>query len=260
MIRALLACLLVGVAASVAAAADDVIEPDRPSVTTGARIVRPGRVQLEAGLLWQRTSLAAEPTERRLSAESTVRVGVLDALEVRLEGEPIVRLRGADDATDVGDLTLSAKWRFLDAPDDAPWPALGVMPFVKLPTAPEPIGTGKTDVGLRLIAGFTLPADMSLDANVGVAALGQTRSGGTLVQAQASAALSRELTRGLSAFVEVFYTSREEREGRDRVGVDAGLAWRLLQNVALDVAAGTSLYGQLPDVFVRAGGSIRFGR
>jgi hypothetical protein len=31
-------------------------------------------------------------------------------------------------------------------------------------------------------------------------------------------------------------------------------------DLALDLAAGTSLYGRVPDVLVRAGGSVRFGR
>lgn len=261
MTRLLLACALLLLAAgAVAAADDDTIDPDRPDVSISAKTVGAGRVQLETGVFAERTRLAGEPTERRLSAEALVRIGLARAFEVRVDSEPIVRLRGAEDATDVGDFRLGAKWRFLEPADGDRWPALALAPFVKLPTAPTPIGTGKADYGLFLAASFELPAEFSLDVDAGMAALGQTRPSGYLLQALVSASLSRKLGRGLSTFGEVFYASREEWTERDRVGIDGGVVWAVLPNVAVDVAVGTSLYGRAPDVFVRAGGSIRFGR
>jgi hypothetical protein len=256
-----LGCLMVMLVAGSGAAEDrDVIDPDRPDVSSGAKTVGAGRVQIETGVLYSRTSAAAEPTERRLSAEALLRIGVAERLEVRVDSDPIVRLRGTEDATDVGDFRVSVKWRVLDATEGAPWPALAVLPAVKLPTAPTPIGTGKADYGLVLAASFELPADFGLDANAGVAAIGQTRPSGHLLQALVSASLSRKLGAAIGGFGEIFYTSREEWRGRDQVGIDAGIIWTVLPNLALDAAVGTSLYGSLPDVFVRAGGSVRFGR
>ena len=257
--RLALACALAllvvrGVAA---AEGDDAIDPDRPDVSSGARTVGAGRVQLEADLLAERTRLAGEPTERRLSAEMLLRIGISQRLELRVDGEPIVRLRGADDATDVGDFRIGAKWRFVDGGDGSPM--LALLPSVKLPAAPTPIGTGKTDYAIVLAASFELPADFGLDANAGLGAVGQTRPGGYLLQALVSASLSRKLGAGLTGFGEVFYSSREEWSGRDQVGVDAGIVWTVQPNIAIDAAVGTSLYGRVPDVFVRAGGSVRFG-
>jgi len=257
----LLGCVLVVLVASGAAAADgDAIDPDRPDLSFSAKTVGAGRVQLETGMLFERTRMAAEPTERRLLAETTLRIGVGDRFELRVDGEPIVRLRGAEDATDVGDFRLGAKWRFLDAAQGDSRPALALLPFVKLPTAPTPIGTGKPDYGLLLLASFELPADWALDANAGVAAIGQTGPSGHLVQALISAALSRKLGAAVTTFAEIFYASRDEWSGRDQVAVDAGLVWTVRPNLALDAAVGTSLYGRAPDMFVRAGGSVRFGR
>jgi hypothetical protein len=242
------------------AAEDDVIDPDRPDLATSAKTVGRGRVQLEAGARLERTRMGGMPTERRLAAEATLRVGVGDRLELRVDAEPVVRLRGADAATDVGDFTLGAKWRFAEPPEGGAWPALALRPFLTLPTAPEPIGSGEPDFGAVLLASFELPAAFALDVNVGLAAVGQTRPSGYLVQAFTAASLSREVGRALVAFGEIFYASREERGGRDQVGVDAGLIWRVTADLALDLAAGTSLYGRVPDVLVRAGGSVRFGR
>jgi hypothetical protein len=211
-------------------------------------------------VLFERTRLGGEPTERRFSFESMLRVGIGERLEIRVDGEPIVRLRGADDATGVGDFRLSAKWRFLDAAEGAAWPSLALLPFVKLPTAPAAVGSEMADYGMLLAASVELPADFGLDANAGVAAVGQTRPSGYLVQALISASLSRKLAAALTGFTEIFYASREEWAGRDQLGIDAGIVWTLLPYVALDAAVGTSLYGRVPDVFVRAGGSVRFGR
>jgi hypothetical protein len=264
MTRLAVACavvvLVAGAAASALAMDGDTLDPDRPDVSSSAKTVGAGRVQLEGGVLFERTRLGGEPTERRLSAESLLRIGVGERLEIRVDGEPIVRLRAAEDATDVGDFRLSAKWRFLDAAEGAAWPALALLPSVKLPTAPTPIGTGKADYSFVLAASLELPADFGLDANAGLAVVGQTRPSGYLLQALVSASLSRKLAAALAGFGEIFYASREEWAGRDQVGVDAGIVWTLLPNLALDAAVGTSLYGRVPDVFMRAGGSVRFGR
>lgn len=260
--RLAVACGLVLVLAggAIGADEDDAIEPDRPDAASGARTVGRGRAQLESGLVFERTRAAGEPIERRVFAESMLRLGLTDRLEVRVEGQPVVWLRGGEEAADVGDVRLSAKWRLFDPPEGSAWPAAALNPFVKLPTAPEPIGSGKADFGGVLIASFELPARFALDLNAGLAAIGQTRPDGYLVQALTAASLSREIGRGLIAFGELFYGSRDERDGSDQAGLDAGILWIVTRDLALDVAAGTSLYGRLPDVFVRAGGSIRFGR
>jgi hypothetical protein len=252
--------LMLLLATGAVGADDDAIDPDRPDVSSSAKTVGRGRVQLETGVLFERTRAAGEPTERRLATEAMLRVGLTERLEIRVDGEPFVRLRGEADASDVGDFTLSTKWRFLEAPEGSEWPALGLLALVKLPTAVEPIGSGKADVGLVLLANFELPARFALDLNAGLAAIGQTRPSGYLLQALAAASLSHDLGAGVSAFGEVFYTSREERDGRDSAGLDVGLVWKALPSLALDAAVGTSLRGRVPDVFVRAGGSIRFGR
>ena len=206
------------------------------------------------------TSQAAEPTERRLSWEAVLRIGVAENLELRIDSERIVRVRNGADETDVGDFSLGLKYRFLAARDDAWWPALALNPFVKLPLAQPPIGSGETDAGLLLLASFTLPLDFSLDVNAGAVLLGQRRPSGHLVQARTSGSLSHPIVDRLSAFVELAYASRDTRDGRDALGLQTGVIWRVTRDLALDTALGTSVFGQLPDFGVRAGLSVRFGR
>jgi len=188
------------------------------------------------------------------------RAGLTERLEVRLDGEPLVRLRGAEDDTGHGDLTLGVKYRFLDARDESRWPALGVLPFVKIPIAGGPIGSQQPDFGVIALAGFELPWELGLDVNAGVVAVGQSRGDDFLPQGVVTASLSRPLGERWAAFVEIFFASAAERAGRDTVGFDAGATYFLTSRAALDAAVETSLAGPGPDWALRAGVSVRFGR
>ncbi len=256
--RLTLALTLLLACGGAAWAQEDEVETDRPDVSNSTKTVAPGAVQIETGVAYAHTRVGGAAADRQLSAEATVRVGLTERLEVSVDAEPFVRLRGEDDATGTGDYTFSLKYRFWEPPRDSRLPSLGLQPFLNPPIAEAPIGSGKTDFGLTGLASFDLPADFSLDVNAGVAALGQRH--GYLAQAQVSASLSRELTRRLSAFGEVFYASRAERDGRDSVGADTGVVFRAARDVALDAAVATSLAGPLPDYVLRAGVTVRFGR
>ncbi len=236
------------------------IAPDRAGAATGASTVGRGAIQVEAGLAYERERIAASPTDRRFTVEATLRAGVTERLELRVDGEPLVRLRGAEDETSHGYFALGAKYRFLDARDGSWVPSLAVLPFVKLPVAEEPIGSGKTDFGALLLASFALPGQLSLDVNAGLAAVGQSRPSGYLLQALVAAGASRDLMDWLTVFSDVVYASRDERSGRDSVTLDAGVLWRPRRDVAVDAWVVTSLAGPGPDWALRAGVSIRFGR
>ncbi|MBI4635178.1 MAG: transporter [Candidatus Rokubacteria bacterium] len=239
---------------------DGAIEPDRPDVTNGVKTVPPGAFQIETGAAYSQRSIAASHAEGRLAVETTLRAGLTERLEMRLDGEPFVRLRGEEDDTSHGDLTLGLKYRVLDGREGQWFPALGIQPFVKVPIADAPIGSERPDVGLIALASFDLPWELGLDANAGMAAIGQSRPSGYLLQALVSASLSRPVTTGLTTFAEIFFASRDERDSRERVGLDAGIVWRLERFLAIDAAATTSLAGPVPDFTLRTGVSVRLGR
>jgi hypothetical protein len=84
-----------GLAAPSAADDESRISPDRPTVSNNADTVPPLAVQLEAGFVYQQEQMAGRRTEHRFSFEGTLRVGLLEGLEVRLFGEPFVTARAA---------------------------------------------------------------------------------------------------------------------------------------------------------------------
>jgi hypothetical protein len=251
----------VGLVAALSWAADDgllKVEPDRPTVSTSTHTVPVKALQVEVGLEYARSHQDSSPTERRLALQTSLRTGLTDRLEVRLDGEPLVRLQEDSDDVGLGDLAVGVKARVFEPPAGQGWPTLGVRPFVKLPTARTPIGSGRLDAGALLLADQDLPWELQLTVNAGLVAVGQRH--GILLQGLASASLSREFWGRLSPFLEGFFASREEREGRDTVGVDAGAIYLVTRRVAVDAAAEVTLNRRRPDYALRTGVSLLVGR
>ena len=223
------------------------VNPDRPGIGTGAETVARGALQMETGLDYTR--------ERRTSWATTLRFGAADGVELRLDWEPVVSLRGAEHATDIGDLALGTKLRLLQGGDGDVNPTISLLPTVKLPTAPAPVGTERTDVSLLALVSFRAgPVDV--DFNAGVAAIGQPR--GYLLQALTVGTVNWPVTDALAPFAEVFYNSPAERGGDDLVGASVGVVVGITRDIALDAAAITTLAGRGPNYRFQAGVTVRF--
>jgi hypothetical protein len=232
------------------------VAPDRPDISTSTHTAPVRALQVELGLEYAR--FHNDTTERRLAVQATLRTGLSDRLEVRLDGEPLVRLKEESDDIGLGDMAVGLKYRVFEPPEGKGWPVLGVLPFVKLPTARTPIGSGRLDAGVLLLADQDLPWEMQLTVNAGLVAVGQPH--GYLLQGLASASLSREFWGRLSPFLEVFFASREERDGHDAVGLNTGLVYLLTRRVAIDAAAEITLNRHRPDYALRTGLSLLLGR
>jgi hypothetical protein len=240
-------------------AADDrlfKVEPDRPDISNSTHTAPVRALQAELGLEYARSH--NDTTERRLALQTTLRTGLTDRLEARLDGEPLVRLKEDSDDVGLGDIAVGVKARIFEPPAGQGWPALGVQPFVKLPTARTPIGSGRLDAGVLALADQDLSWELQLTVNAGLVAVGQRH--GILLQGLASASLSREFWGRWSPFLEGFFASREEREGHDTVGLDAGVIYRVTRRVALDAAAEVTLNRHRPDYALRTGVSLLAGR
>jgi hypothetical protein len=242
-----------------AACAQD-INPDRPDLTTSAEIVPAGAIQIETGLEYERARVGGAPAERQLSVQAVLRAGLTSRLEVSLEGEPFVWLRAGREDSGSGDYALTGKYRFLDPGADGAGPALAVKPFVKLPTASTPIGSERPDLGALLLMSVGLPAGFGLDANAGVAAIGQRDPDGFIPQGIASASLSWAATERLSTITELFFATREERDGRASLRATLALVYKLTPRLALDAGVRTTVTGPGPDWSVLVGLSVRLGR
>ncbi len=247
-------------AADVVAGGQVRVMTDRPDRANSMDTIPPGMAQIESGIAFLRDASGERPV-RRSKTETSLRLGVAEPFEVDLVTDGFVRERAEGGGTSgLGDTTLAAKWRLLDA--DGWRPALGLLPFVKLPTASasKGLGSGRVDFGGQGAAGQDLPLDLHVDVNVGLAGISLAeRPGGLFLQKSAAASFSWTAMDWVYPFWEVFYDSRERPAGRHSVGTDFGLVFTLHDRVAVDVAGQVGLAGNAPDWAVRAGFTLLLG-
>ena len=249
--------LLVAILLMASIAVAQEVQPDRPSVGTGSGLIAPGLFQFENGVEYSRQSRAGNLPELRIGTEILLRAGITENLEARLLVEPVTVLTNGATESGFGDVTVGVKYRLL-APGDDGWPPpFVILPFVKIPTARDPIGTEQVDFGAIAISTVSLPWKLSADLNAGIVALGERH--GFLAQAIASVSVNRAITDQLSWFAELFFNTREERKGREALGADAGLVWMLTKRIALDTAVETGFLGDGKDWAIRVGVSVLLG-
>lgn len=249
------ACLL---AASHARAQEgaEPIQPDRPDVTNGTRIVPTGIVQLEFGGLYMRpvasTSAASSPV--------TLRVGLTDWLEARIGGDGLVMQNaGGVAATGFGNVQLGAKLRLWAEPGGTP--VLSILPTVNLPIADASrgLGSGDADYTIAFLTGTDIYKRGHVDINYGVGAIGSGAAQPHFVQHLLSASFSVAVTDRWNPYAEVFWFSRGDVDGTSETSLDAGVIYELGSHFAIDGGVQFGVGGSSADLGVFGGFSMIVG-
>lgn len=218
---------------STAWAADDepAATPYRPSVAGGAYMSRPGWLDLEFGA--QR--LGGNNTDRRDSLPYLLKLALSENWGVLLGGEAQIRLapEGNSAIRGAGDTVATLKYRL---PWDAEDKAFGVEASVKLPTANDSLGNGKTDYALKGIYSAGLNGGFHLDLNLGGTRLGAAEAAQSRTLMAWAAAVSHPVGDAWSLVADLFGTYQRAASSTaqwlgaasysvsKRVVVDAGLA------------------------------------
>jgi len=177
--------LLAGAASAADEEGFEPITPYRPSVSSPAQLPAPGQVEFEFGGLQQRSDGA-----RRSSTPYLFKVAFTKEWGLLIGGEAHVWQRDGDDrAQGLGDTTLTLKRAWIV--DDAS--AFGIELGVKLPTANDTIGSGKTDWSLNTIYSRDF-GPVHMDANLNALRLGLADAGTSRTQLGASASFSTALS------------------------------------------------------------------
>jgi len=176
------------------------ITPYRPSVSSPAQLPAPGQLEFEVGGLSTKSN-----DERRTSLPYTFKLGFNEQWGVVIGGEAYVSSRSDGDPRQrgVGDTTLTLKRAFLV--DDAT--AFGLELGVKLPTAKDSIGSGRSDYVLNGIYSRDL-GSVHMDANLNATRLGAYESGSERIQKGWSTSLSAPVSEKWGVTTEVSGTHR----------------------------------------------------
>ena len=224
---------------------DDAITPYRPSVSSPAQLPVPGQLEFEAGGLHAKSAGV-----RRDSLPYQFKLAFNPEWGVLVGGEALVSLRdtgaGNSRTRGLGDTNVVLKRAFLV--DDAT--AFGLEFGVKIPTARDVIGSGKSDVGLNGIVSRDL-GSVHMDANLNVTHIGGAEAGTGSVQTGLSASFSHPLTERLSVTGEL---SGARRSGTSSTAqVLLALAYSPTKRLTMDIGLARGLNQASPDLALFAG-------
>lgn len=252
--HAVVAGVAFAVASGVQADPKEPINPDRPGIADGSKVVGNGRLQFEIGVQKE-----FRVSDQRVMAPLLVRAGIGQNWEFRLETNSYVSLYPRDGLHEDGGapVALGAKYQ-IAAPTEGATPSLGVIARLMPPSGSGGFRSQRTSGDLRLAADWDFAQNWSLNPNIGVGIV-EDGDGRTFFARSLAATVSYNPTASLSLFVDAGLQSPETRGGPAAVIVDAGVAWLITREVQLDFSAGKGVRGSTsPRRFVSAGISTRF--
>jgi hypothetical protein len=207
------------------------IDPDRPDVTNGARIVETGLLQIEFGGQYTR----AVPGQTAFASPFTARIGLREWLEARIGTDGLLtQSDGVTRVTGLGNMQVGAKVRLWADADGAP--LLSVLPAVNVPTASadKGLGSGRPDYTVALLTGSDFATHAHVDVNYGIGAIGSSAGAPHFAQHFASVSASDAISDNWNPYVEAFWFSRQDAGGRPVTSMDTGAIYQIGMRYAVD--------------------------
>lgn len=243
-------------------ALEDAIATDRPDFVESSDVVGKGRFQIETSIAFERS----RDEDVRYTLRSTptlLRIGLSDALELRLETDGALRLSTEEGGITThsyghADVAVGLKWQMQDGDEAQGRPGIGWLLHVDTDTGSPAFRGDGLRPSLRMVAEWEWPAGYSLGVMPGVY-VDSNEAGSRYVGGIAAVVLGKSLTDKLRGFVELSgqqLTTR--RNGGNVVTADMGLAYLLTNSLQIDTAASWGLSKASPDFSWTVGLSARF--
>ena len=207
-------------------------------------MIKPRSIQLETGVQWE-----SRPADRVWFLPTLLRIGLLDRLEARIEGNTwTAETNRGQKEYGIAPISIGAAVVL--------HPGYGVIARAFPAWGSGDFRATRVTGDLRLAMDFPLAKAFSLNPNVGVASY-QTEDGRFLTGLMALT-LSYEPTRKVAWFVDTGVQMPEDEQGTSAAIVDGGAAVFLGRNAQLDISAGTGVHGNTPPhPFVSVGFALR---
>jgi len=235
---------------------------DRPAKANALCTVPVGKWQLESSIAgWARTETDGSETKILTLSSSVVKFGLSDRSDVQVGFTPYVHAETnaggvKADASGIGDLTVRYKHRL--TADNAPV-QVGVIPFVKLPTADGDVGNGKVEGGLAVPVSIATGSPVTVALGPELDMLADTDGDGRHVALINLLNVSGPVASRLTLAGELWTMTNFDPADTVTLGsADAALAYLVDDEVQLDVGANFGLNSNTADVELYAGLSFRF--
>lgn len=214
---------------------------DRPDKTESPYTLMPGTFQIETSLysISEDKSVAsggAKDTTKVVINDLHLRAGVTENGEIQFMipsyiEEEIRSSGNRNRAYGVGDLVARYRHNMAgNAGGDFAW---AVMPYLKVPTANEPLGTDEIEGGLYFPFGFKLPNEWSMGTMFG---LHHAFDGDDdwRTDYEMTWVFSRSLVADLSGFFELYSRFSDQASYRAESTFDVGLTWQWAEDLQAD--------------------------
>ncbi len=225
------------------------VNPGRPTVTDVASLTQPGYLELEAGLSY----LTGSGIDYQYGGSFLFKLtdkSALDEFRLSTNGYIFQRADGGDKAKGLSDTVLGFQ-RLLSSQGGHGFDT-AIRLETKLPTAPDTIGTGKTDFNVLLLASKDFTDRFHADFNLGDAFLGRPENGKYTSQGFASAACSYKVSPTLALQTELYGFAGNSLNATN-VGNGYAVAYSPRPDQVFDAYIGFGLSSGAPRYFVTFG-------
>ncbi|GAA0742861.1 transporter [Ideonella azotifigens] len=243
--------------------AGDEIVTDRPDFVESSDVVGRGRFQIETGFSSERQDGSGLKTRTR-STPTLLRLGVSDALELRIETDGAMHSRTQDTTADTttthgfADTSLGLKWRMQEGDEETGAPGMAWLLHADLASGSRDFRGQGVRPSLRFVAEWDLPHDFSVGVMPGLVA-DKTEDGKRFAAGIFAVTLGKGWGPAWHSFVEIAGQQlAAKHNGGKVVSLDFGASYLVTDSLQLDLAASRGLTRETADFQWGAGVSIRF--
>lgn len=243
-------------------AAEDTIATDRPDFVESTDVVGRGRVQIEVGVSSERNKVDGS-RERLATTPTLIRMGIGEALELRVETDGYARSR-VDDGSGMqqrergmSDASLGLKWHQRDG-DDKGSAALAWLVHLDIDSGSTAFRGQGLRPSLRAVAEWELSDSISLGLMPGVL-VDKNSEGHRYAAGMFALTLGKALTPKWKTFIELAGQHlATKKNGGNVATVDTGVTYLVSDNLQLDLSVSRGITSHTPDWQWGLGLSVRF--
>jgi hypothetical protein len=229
---------------------------DRPDATESPYTVDAGHFQLEldlANFTCDRHTEARDGGTRAWSFLTTnFKLGLTNRMDFQIVAPFYNRVSSGPEG--FGDLTFRLKFNFWG--DDGGPTALGLMPFLKVPTAADGLGNDRVEAGVILPFAAELPGGWDFGTMLELDWLAREDGHGHQAAFVTSITFGHTIIGNLDGYLELF--SELSEDSAWVATFDVGVTYALTKNVQLDTGLNLGLTRAAADFNPFVGLSIRF--
>ncbi|RYZ57959.1 MAG: transporter [Proteobacteria bacterium] len=204
---------------------------DRPDATEGATTVDAGHYQIEMDLY--NTSIDEMKSEDIKTRETAIgsfnlRMGLTQSTELNIIFDPHLEQKvetagESDTNTGIGDTTIRYKINFMG--NEGGPISLGLIPFVKIPTADDDLGNDEYEGGLVIPIGLELPNGFELGMMAQFNYLKNEANKKYHTQLDTSMVLGHDIAGDLGGYIELFSASSTEEDAAWEATANIGFTY-----------------------------------